>query len=527
MANFLTKAINQVLRPRSAFTDRPIAIAPEIMGANAVFPQANMQTYVRIYGESYSVYSVVSLMARKFGYVPRYLYQINQDDEGAMAAKRSYANKVKYRDPNLSARDLKKLLTKAYDDEIVEGTDLSRLLAQPNPYMGQDSYYSLIYTFKKLTGNVFVWLNRGDNDGVIGDKRYDLPIFNMWVLPSQLVVINVNRDILFGEIVGYTFYDSGQPIYLAKEDVMHWKDPNPLYDSYNFTQYYGMPPLQPGLRLITQDSAQNEAAVAMFQNGGARGVLANETFNNLNKSQIDQADQAINTKINNKQMKSAVVQLPGKWAYLYMGQSAVDMDLMEAMDMTFTRICNLLGCNPQLFGSKDTTFNNVEQARKDLITNAIAPDACSFKDEENRVLLRAFGYKPEQYSIDIDITDLPELADDMDKKTVRVMSNWTLTVDQKLEELGFEPTGTPEGQIRFIPNNLIPMEEAALPPLDPNMNIDGQTMDGTNNPNGNGQQVSNIPKGHTGNGHSKRLPLAEVDEIWSKTSIKNKNGKPL
>jgi HK97 family phage portal protein len=393
--------------------------------------------------------------------------------------------------------------------------------------MGQDSYYSLIYTFFKLTGNAFIWLNRGDNDLIEGDKRYDLPIYNMWVLPSQYVVINVDREIMFGEITGYTFYDSGQPIYLAKEDVLHWKTPNPVYDSYNFTQKYGMSPLQPGLKLLTQDIAQTEAAVAMFQNGGARGVLANKTFNNLSKEQVTQADNAINTKINNRAMRSAVAQLPGDWVYLFMGQSAVDMELLDAQDATFNKLCNLLGCNPQIFGSKDTTFNNVEQARKDLITNAIAPDACSFKDEENRVLLRAFGYDKAQFAIDIDISDLPELADDMDKITTRVISNWTLTPNERREELGFDPLPDPNMDLIYAPNNQTLLDDLAMPPLDPSLNPDGQGMDGTTNNNGTGQAVSNVPKGHSGNGHKKGLPVNEVDEIWSKSGPTNKNGKPL
>jgi hypothetical protein len=52
-------------------------------------------------------------------------------------------------------------------------------------------------------------------------------------------------------------------------------------------------------------------------------------------------------------------------------------------------------------------------------------------------------------------------------------------------------------------------------------------MDGTGNTANAGSQISNLPKGHTGNGHKKRLPLAEVDEIWGKSITKNKNGKPL
>jgi HK97 family phage portal protein len=489
-----------------------------MLGQYPIYPQYNQEQYIRAYLENASVYTIVHMMAGKWGFIPRYLYEVEKEGEDKETKKnrakyrRAYRQAVRNKDPNLSNIKLKDLHFKAYQDDVVEGVPLSQLLAQPNPYQAQDSYYASIYTFKKLTGNAFVWLDRGPYDEVEGPARLDLPVLNMFVLPSQYVSIRVNREVLFGEILGYTLYDSGQPIYLAKEDIIHWKDPNPAYDSYNFTQLYGVSPLQPGLKLITQDYAETDAAVAMFQNGGARGVLYNETFNNLSKEQVAQADSAINTKINNKQMKSAVVQLPGKWGYNYIGQSAVDMELMEAQDKTFTRICNLLGCNPQLFMT-GTTFNNVEQARKDLITNAILPDCASFRDEENRVLLQAFGYKQSDYCIDVDVTDLAELADDMDKLSTRVIANWTLTPNEKREELGFDALADPDMDVVLIPNNLIPIADAVLPTLDPNLDPGGN---GTADSGNNGVSIPNPSKGHTGNGHTKRLPSGEVNEAWSK-----------
>lgn len=520
----------EFLRPRTDFTLRPNGQSPTLLGQYPIYPQYNQEVYIRAYLENASVYTIVHMMASKWGFIPRYLYQIDKDkpaDETKKmraAYRRRYRKILKSKDPNLSAIKLKDLHTKAYQDDVVEGVPLTMLLAQPNPYQAQDSYYAMIYTYKKLTGNAFVWLDRGPYDEVEGADRYDLPILNMFVLPSQYMVIRVNRDILFGEILGYTFYDSGTPIYLAKEDVLHWKDPNPGYDSYNFTQLYGVSPLQPGLKLLTNDYAQTDASVAMFQNGGARGVIYNENFSNLNKQQQEQSDDAINTKINNKAMKSAVAYLAGKHGYLYVGQNAVDMDLINAQDDTFSRLCNLFGCNPIVFGSSETTFNNVEQARKDLITSAILPDCASFRDEENRVLLQAFGYKQSDYCIDVDVTDLAELSDDMDKLTTRVMSNWTITPNEKREELGFDPLPDPNMDLIYGPNNITLLDDLAMPPLDPSLNPDGS---GINDNSGTGQAVPNVPKGYTGNGHQKRLSLDEVNEIWGKSSTKNKNGKPL
>ena len=466
-----------------------------------VYPQANMIAFIDAYCNNSTVYTIISLMARKFGFIPRYLFEVEKD---ANESASKYQKQLKSFNPNISAQRLKNMLSKAYQDKVDEQNPLQNLLMQPNPLQGQDAYYQSIYTFKKLTGNAFVWLNRNVDDTIEGSDRLNYPIMSMWVLPSQYVTLVVDRSIFPADIIGYQFWGSGGiPIFLPKEDILHWKDPNPLYDSYNFQQLYGLSPLYPGMKLISQDDAARDAAVAMFQNGGARGVLYNESFDNLTEKQVAQADKAIDTKINNKAMKSAVAQLPGKWGYLFTGESAVDMQLMEAQDRTFQRICNLLGCNPQLFDTQ-TTFNNVEQARKDLITNAICPDACSFRDEENRVLLQAFGYTQDQYCIDIDVTDLPELQDDMEKLTARVMSNWTLSVDEKREELGFDPIGGPEGETRFIPTTLTTMEDAIIPTAgltDPGSGF-GDNADS-------GGQVPDPRAGQAGAGNNKDLPSGQ------------------
>lgn len=480
-----------------------------------------MHTYIRAFSDNATVFTIIDLMAKKFGFIPRYLYRVEDEKASKQeklerkANQRRYQRAVKYYDPNTSKKQLKELIFKAYQDDVVDNSPLSILLNRPNEYQGQDSYYTLLYAFKKATGNSFEWLNRGDNDLVTGNARYKLPILERHILPPDQTFIVIDRSYKFGLVQGYQYYQGGMPIFIPKEDVIHWKSPNPIFDTYNFSHLYGMSPLKPGRKLITQDDAQVDSAVAMFQNGGARGVLYNETMDNLTPEQVSASDSAIDTKINNRAMKSAVAMLPGKWGYLYTGLNAVDSDLIDAQDKTFQRIANLLGANPQLWETK-TTFNNVAQARKDLITNAILPDAASYRDEENRVLLQAFGYTQSQYCIDIDVTDLPELQDDMVLLTTRVMSNWALTPNQKLEELGYDKSPDPDMDLVYIPTTFTLLEDAAVSTasLDPNSGSD------PTDPDDSGEEIPDKPARSTRAGNKKRLSAREVDEAWSKTSVR-------
>jgi hypothetical protein len=154
----------------------------------------------------------------------------------------------------------------------------------------------------------------------------------------------------------------------------------------------------------------------------------------------------------------------------------------------------------------------VEQARRDLITNSILPDACSFRDEENRVLLQAFGLDPMKYRIEIDVTDITELQEDMEKKTASTMSNWTLSNDEKREELGFDPMEDPVmGALRFVPTTLTTMEDASLPT--------DQLGDGTDTTDS-GDTVSNPRAGSAGAGDKETLSSREVNDLWRKASLR-------
>ncbi len=450
---------------RSMFTRQPQYDSSTI-GWIPSYPTLNLQAYVNCYTTNASVFTVVSLMAKKFAQLPRYLCEI---EEQGSAQKYKLALKM---NPGMRHNKLMKIRERAYKEAVISVTDGTRrimnVLQNPNPYMGQDSFYALIATYKYLTGNSYVWLNRGNtSDGITGEARKNLEVVEMYVLPSNYMSMTIDRSELFGGIVNYVLLDQGQKVYFEPEDIIHWKSPNPKWDGYQFTQFYGVSPLEPGMPLIIQDQAGRDAMVAMYQHGGARGVLyqesaANDAGYEETPQQASARKTAIDTKINNKSQKSTVVSLIGKWGYLPIGQDAVDMDLINAMDKVFQRICNLLGCNPQLFQT-DSTFNNVEQARKDLMTNAIIPDACSYRDEENRVLLQAFKLDKTKYSIDVDVSDVPELQDDIEKLTKTVTGNFTLTPNEMREELGFAPLPDANMDLVYIPSSLILLEDAAVP----------------------------------------------------------------
>lgn len=433
---------------------------PVMFGGPAVYPDPNSLKYIQqAFSGNGTVYTIVSTAARKFGYIPRYAYRITDE-----SADRQYKSLLKL-DPK-QKKKIERLQKKAYDETLVSD-DFDKLLKQPNQGQGQDAFFELAYVYYMVMGETYIWLNRGlsaEEMEVMDDAEIDaIKPLEMYVLPAHYlrVIPDPNSIWLVG---GYELAIDGLVVPIRKNDVIRWVKPNPNTGIYYKYQLRGLSPIQPGNKLLTQDDSGMDAAVAMQQNDGAKGVLFNSSLNNLNAEQESQMRSVISRKINNRDLKGSIAALQGEWGYLDMGKSSTDMQLLEGQEKVFIRICNLFGVPAELFITQNT-YDNKDQARRDLITSLILPDACKFRDEMNRVLLPIFYPDPvtrKRMTHDVDVTDLPELQEDMSAKVVSLQQAYWLSPNQKLQAMGEEMSSDPLMDKIWIPNNLVLMEDAGM-----------------------------------------------------------------
>jgi len=456
------------------------------IGGPAIYPDPNAERWVKeAFSGNGSVYTIVSRAASKFGSIPRYVYKIKDKKADSQL-------KALYRQRGYKLKQLRDLQKKAYDEQIVEN-GLSELLARPNEKQGQDAFYELAKVFKMVTGEAFIWLNRGDITSLDDDVANAIPPLEMYVLPTQYVRIIPDPQDIWGYL-GFHFIVSGVEHFIRKDDMIHWKSPNPNFDGVTRVHMRGLSPLQPGNKWLTEDDSATDASVAMQQNDGAKGALFNKQMGNMSPEQKSKIDQMINRKINNRALKGAVTALEGEWGFIQMGQTGVEMEAVQVRSAGFVRLCNLFGVPPQIFLT-DTTYANVEQAGKSFINNLIAPSAASLRDEMNLKLLPAFGLD-KTYTHDIDITQLPELQTEMGQLVTQLAAAWWLTPNEKRKEMGQEESSDPEMDKHWIPNNLITMEDASMAD-----NLDSFANDtGTNQANP-GQQIPDPQKGGFGKGN--------------------------
>lgn len=416
MANFFSNITNLLKRAFSS----PSSLIWNIGNAAIYAPIDTQKAVTEGYLSNTAVYSIVNRDAEKFGVIPRY---------------------------------------------VVRGEDrlnnpLSKLLERPNEYESQDAFFTKARIYRLLTGEAFIWCNRGDTDMITEDGFEKLPdevhakkpVLEMYVLPSDYVTVIPGRDLFTVE--GYELEFNGSRVPLRKVDVIHWKNTNLLWDTSGRQYMRGISPLSPGYKSLQQINSATDASVRMFDTDGAKGVLFNETLDNLTPDQQKQLDSVIDSKLNNNSVKGRVVQLQGKWDYKSIAGS-IDKVLLDAKLLSWQELCFLFGVPYELF-DPNTTFANKEQAQKGWVSNTIIPASRQFDGELGRTLLKSFGL--EGAAIESDFDALPEMQEDLKEKASWLMTTWPLTPDEVREALGYDPLGG-EFAEPWVPGGMTPLSK--------------------------------------------------------------------
>ena len=396
------------------------------------------------------VYSIVSFLARKAASIPWYVYKTNNTEKGKTSLLR-YKQLTKGLG-NQGAFERAVIERKnAYSENIVMNSELARLLERPNEYQAQDQFLENLFGYRFLSGEGNIY----GNDGKVGGKFVELN-----VLPTHFLDIYPDPNDLYG-LVGYRLMvDRG--IDIPKDQVCAWKTWNPDFDATTRTHLRGLSPLRAAYKTLRMSNNAADASAMMAANGGAKGAITPKPLGTIVPNfTIEQANiikRAVNEDINTVDNKGKVAVLQTPWDYLNFGLSSVDMDLVKTMTMSLQQWCRVFGMPSVLFDTTSTSYNNYQNALRDLMTNTIVPMCCSLRDELNRWLVPVYG---EDVFIDFDITALPELQQDMERMS-RILrdANW-LTFDEKRMAMNYEEKGGIYSH-SYVSQGLIPLQQVMM-----------------------------------------------------------------
>lgn len=418
----------------------------------AVLQNYQSESYVKEgYLGNADVYAIVSFLARKAASIPWYVYKLNKGEKAKTSLLRykqlskGVANKGAFERALIERKN-------AYSDNIVMDSDLAKLLENPNKYQAQDQFLENLFGYRILSGEGNIY---GNNGNIQGGKFLELN-----VLPTQFLDIYPDPNDLYG-ILGYRLM-VGMGLDIPKDQVCTWRSWNPDFNDVTRSHMRGLSPLRSAYSTLRMSNNAHDASAMMTANGGAKGAIVPKPVNNNVASlTIEQANiikRAVNDDLNGIDNKGAIRVLQTPWEYLNFGLSSVDMELMDTLKMSLQQWCRIFGLPQVLFDTDTTSYNNYQNALRDMMTNTIIPLCSTLRDELNRWLLPIYG---EDVYIDFDITAIPEMQQDMERMT-RILrdANW-LTMDEKRISMNYEPK---EGaySYSYVNQGLVVLEQVAM-----------------------------------------------------------------
>ncbi|WP_128545087.1 phage portal protein [Larkinella soli] len=389
------------------------------------------------YLKNSDLYSVVTFIIRKAMRAPFYLYQVR--DEKSL---RSYKTLTGEDATSESLKAAKLMRTKALE-EVDGDHPIKNLLERPNPYQTGLSFREAAIGYELLSGKRFIRVNSGA-----------LEPQELYIYPSPLMEIKAGDN--YGQIKGFRFTPWQEDF--TPEQMIYSHNFRPSIEGYG-AELEGLSPLEVLAFSLQEGNDAKKQSITQYQNGGPKGILTldDKLMESLTEDQAAQIEYNIGSKVGGIHVSSVGL----KWMNL--GLSPKDLALQEARSFALRDFCNVYGLDHRLFGA-DATFNNRNEAKKAAIVDAVIPRLMSLRDDLNRAF-EPFNRGGKRYFVDCDVTDFPEMQEDMDKMVDRLTKAWWLTPNQRLAAMQYEEDASnPLMNERWVPSGFTPMSEYGMQP---------------------------------------------------------------
>jgi len=322
--------------------------------------------------------------------------------------------------------------------------DYLRLINNPNPAQSKREFYESACGYKKINGETFIHgvsPDNGVNEGIPQE---------LWVLPSPIMSVKFDGS---GIPTKYIVQTAQQQV-IEPNAMMYLREFNPG------TGNRGMSPIEAGVKVVTQSNDAYTANMRLLQNLGAQGLLSIDDDNaNPTTAQIDRMETQINQKYSGASNYGRVMVNSLKWKWQQIGLSATDLALIESQRLSREDICNLFQLPTALFNDPSaSTYNNIQEARKTAITDAVIPENDALKDGYNRWLTPLFNDRDnKKYWLTHDVMAYPELQKNHKELTEWLSQAWWMTGNQKLSIMEMAISDNPLMDEILLPTNLMPI----------------------------------------------------------------------
>lgn len=480
-------------------TDKFAEAFYKLMGGSYTAYDSATKTYIdEGYNGNPIVYSVVQQMATKTMAVP-YEVKRKKKDNALKTYRKHKKNNIEIKSPS-DLLNRMRLKNEAMDDEI-----LAMPMEKPNPLQSWEEFIAITKTFLRLTGNYY-WYKVAPEDG----PNKGTPIA-VYVLPSQFMNIVLKEDALMlineSPIDHYTLVEGQGYTKFEAENVYHGKFPNPNFD-YNGRHLYGQSPLMASLGNVQSSNEAIGNNIKMMKNSGAFGIIHGV------KQPLEHA-QALQLKERLKEMDadtsrfSNIAGLSTEVAFTRINLTTDELKPFDYLKYDEKQICNVLGWSDKLLNNdQGAKYDNVSQFRKQVITDNIVPDLDLITPGFEAWLFPAFK-NYENTIIDFDVTQLPEMQQDVEKMVgwlKDLLDRGIIHRNEFRTALQYPVFEGEEMEIMTVGMGIMPLTQALMAPEDFNNDPDIDEEEDDDDPkkkDGFNPNQARNPDGTWGNGASR------------------------
>lgn len=396
------------------------------------------------YQENAQVYSIIKMILDKCRDAKLLCYEEKADTK----ALKSYRSNRYSRDP------VKKAIANVYSKKALEfddKSDLYKLFQEPNNHETIADLLYLFGIFYQSMGEAFLYRETAVNSDIA---------LSLHVAPANLMQPVYSNDV--DNIIEAWTVDlmNGRSRRLEAKDVFHMKMPNPNFDARG-SQLRGQSPLLAGAKYLTQNDAGLTAFVKSLQNEGAKGIISPNHADPklwLTPPQVEATEKAIDKKIHGQDNlhKVAVSGMPLQ--YTHIGLSPQALAIIEGLNHSDMKLCQLWNIHPVLFDPKPT-YENLEKAQLRLVTDVVIPYLNTIEEGLQKWLVQPFIDRDgKDYVIDFDTSEYSELSIDIDT-AVKLINNMIVTINEARGMLNWDDIDEEYANQIFVQAGMIPLSD--------------------------------------------------------------------
>lgn len=332
----------------------------------------------------------------------------------------------------------------ASTDNYVRGKykDWETLLDNPNPFSNRKEFLKQISLYSRMAGYCYAL-------PVYAAGFRDVPE-SIWLLPPWCVTVELkdrNRNPYSykrGEAIRRVFFNyGGRRTELKEEELILFKDNTPHIDENTWLPKSVLTSLQYQISMFT---SADEAGVTLIQKRGPLGIISNDTKDAIGHASNPDEEKRVQENLQRYGLSR------GQWQYIVtsqnlrwvpIGLNSADLRLDENQLKAVKAMCFALGYPFILTPFSDqSTYNNMQQAGKDLYQNLIIPIGQSLIEQLNAGL-RA---REQNIKIVVSYEDVAAMQQSVEEKgkgrkamgdaVINEYKNNLITLNRALELLG-------------------------------------------------------------------------------------------